>query len=79
MLASYTWSHAIDNVDPDTTSQNPNDANFTGHIENGNAIFDQRHRFVLSGVYELPLAGPDRRIGDTGFGAALQRHDGNDQ
>jgi hypothetical protein len=55
MLASYTWSHAIDNVDPDTTSQNPNDANFTGHIENGNAIFDQRHRFVLSGVYELPL------------------------
>jgi hypothetical protein len=55
MLASYTWSHAIDNVDPDTTSQNPNDANFTGRIENGNAIFDQRQRFVLSGVYELPL------------------------
>lgn len=55
MLASYTWSHAIDNVDPDTTSQNPNDANFTGHIENGNAIFDQRHRFVLSGLYVLPL------------------------
>jgi hypothetical protein len=54
MLVSYTWSHAIDNVDPDTTSQNPNDPNFTGHIENGNAIFDQRHRFVLSGVYVLP-------------------------
>jgi hypothetical protein len=54
VLASYTWSHTIDNVDPDTTSQNPNDANFTGHIENGNAIFDQRHRFVLSGVYVLP-------------------------
>jgi hypothetical protein len=55
MLASYTWSHAIDNVDPDTTSQNPNDSNFTGHIENGNAIFDQRQRFVLSGVYNLPF------------------------
>ncbi len=55
MLASYTWSHTIDNVDPDTTSQNPNDANFTGKIENGNAIFDQRHRFVLSGVYNLPF------------------------
>jgi Carboxypeptidase regulatory-like domain len=55
MLASYTWSHAIDNVDPDTTSQNPNDPNFTGHIENGNAIFDQRHRLVLSGLYVLPL------------------------
>ena len=23
-------------------------------MENGNAIFDQRHRFVLSGVYVLP-------------------------
>jgi hypothetical protein len=55
MLASYTWSHTIDNVDPDTTSQNPNDPNFTGRIENGNAIFDQRHRFVLSGVYNLPF------------------------
>ncbi len=55
MLASYVWSHAIDNVDPDTTSQNPNDPNFTGHIENANAIFDQRQRFVLSGVYTLPF------------------------
>jgi hypothetical protein len=55
MLASYTWSHTIDNVDPDLPSQNPNDPNFTGKIENGNAIFDQRHRFVLSGVYNLPF------------------------
>jgi hypothetical protein len=54
MLASFVWSHAIDNVDPDTTSQNPNDPNFTGHIENGNAIFDQATRFVLSGIYQLP-------------------------
>src|ERR1700722_135087 len=55
MLASYTWSHTIDNVDPDIPSQNPNDPNFTGKVENGNAIFDQRHRFVLSGVYSLPF------------------------
>src|SRR5579862_3898616 len=55
MLASYTWSHAIDNVDPDIPGQNPNDANFTGKVENGNAIFDERQRFVLSGVYVLPL------------------------
>ena len=53
-LASYTWSHAIDNVDPDIPSQNPNDPNFTGKVENGNAIFDQRQRFVLSGIYQLP-------------------------
>ncbi len=54
MLASYTWSHTIDNVDPDTTSQNPNDPNFTGKLENANAIFDQRHRFVLSGIWVAP-------------------------
>ncbi len=55
VLASYTWSHAIDNVDPDIPGQNPNDANFTGKVENGNAIFDQRSRFVLSGVYVAPF------------------------
>jgi hypothetical protein len=55
MLGSYTWSHAIDNVDPDIPSQNPNDANFTGKVENASAIFDQRQRFVLSGVYSAPF------------------------
>lgn len=54
MLASYTWSHAINNVDPDFYQQNPNDPNFTGVQEKGNAIFDQRQRFVLSGVYTAP-------------------------
>jgi hypothetical protein len=54
MLASYTWSHTLDTVDPDVPGQNPNDANFTGRVEYGNAIYDQRHRFVLSGVYILP-------------------------
>ncbi len=48
---SYTWSHAIDNVDPDIPSQNPNDPRVTGRAENGSAIFDQRHRAVFSGVY----------------------------
>ncbi|MBV8827796.1 MAG: TonB-dependent receptor [Acidobacteriaceae bacterium] len=55
MLASYVWSHAIDNVDPDVPSQNPNDPRLTGTVENGNAIFDQRQRFVLSGVVLLPF------------------------
>jgi hypothetical protein len=54
MLISYTWSHAIDNVDPDSTGQNPNDPLQTGKVENGNAIFDQRQRFVASGFYILP-------------------------
>ncbi len=55
LLASYTLSHTIDNVDPDTTGQNPNDPLQTGWQEIGNAIFDQRHRFVLSGIYTAPF------------------------
>jgi hypothetical protein len=55
MLLSYVWSHTTDNVDPDTTSQNPNDANYPNAQERGNAIFDQRNRFVASGYYVAPL------------------------
>jgi hypothetical protein len=55
LLASYTWSHATNNVDPDVPGQSPNDPNVTDHAEYGNAIFDQRHRFVLSGFYVAPL------------------------
>jgi hypothetical protein len=55
LLASYAWSHTLDTVDPDTTSQNPNDPRCTSrNCELGNAIFDQRNRLVLSGVYAAP-------------------------
>src|SRR6202012_3386444 len=55
LLASYTWSHTMDNTDPDSTSQNPNDPNQTGAAEYGNALYDQRNRFVLSGFYTVPF------------------------
>ncbi len=55
MLISYVWSHTLDTVDPDTTSQNPNDDNFAGRTEYANAIYDQRNRFVASGSYIAPL------------------------
>jgi hypothetical protein len=55
MLFSYTWSHATNNVDPDIPQQNPNDPNLTGRKEYGDAIFDQRHRLVVSGVYDAPF------------------------
>ncbi|MGH9485195.1 MAG: TonB-dependent receptor domain-containing protein, partial [Terriglobales bacterium] len=54
-LISYTWSHALDTVDPDVPSQAPADNTITGTLEKGNAIFDQRHRLVLSGLYSAPL------------------------
>ncbi|HXR97410.1 MAG TPA: TonB-dependent receptor [Terriglobales bacterium] len=53
-LISYTWSHALDTVDPDATGQNPADSLITGNLEKGNALFDQRHRLVISGVYSAP-------------------------
>ena len=56
MLASYVWSHSIDNVDPDAPGGNPNDPLMTGHVEKGNAIYDQRNRFVVSGVYFAPYS-----------------------
>jgi hypothetical protein len=69
MLASYTWSHALDNVDPDIPSQNPNDPNFTGYQEYGSAIYDERQRFVLSGTFVAPL---DINFGGIGtFGSGL--------
>ncbi len=55
VLGSYTWSKTLDNVDPDTTAQNPNDTNFLGHQEYGYAIYDQRHRAVFSGIYDAPF------------------------
>ncbi|MGH9530177.1 MAG: hypothetical protein ACRD2S_09705, partial [Terriglobales bacterium] len=69
MLASYTWSHALDDVDPDIPGQNPNDPNFTGRQELAPAIYDQRHRFVLSGTFVTPL---NINIGGVGtFGSGL--------
>ncbi len=50
-LASYTYSHAIDDsVDLQSPLQ-PQDARFPS-AERSTSLFDQRHRFVFSGVYQ---------------------------
>ncbi len=50
-LLSYTWSHAIDDsTDVVSTSDSPQ-SNFVPNAERSVSTFDQRHRFVLSGVY----------------------------
>src|SRR5882762_1724957 len=56
-LASYTWSHAIDDsVDLQSTTT-PQDIFFPEH-DRSTSLFDQRHRFVFSGVYQTgKLAG----------------------
>ncbi|MGQ9634561.1 MAG: carboxypeptidase regulatory-like domain-containing protein [Bryobacteraceae bacterium] len=62
---NYTWSHALDNLS-DTFSSSYNQANLgimdrhNPDTERGNAYFDVRHRVVMSGTWDLPLAGSTR-------------------
>lgn len=59
-LASYTWSHSIDNNSGDNIPNAESElAPLPGDQQNlatqfGNSDFDRKHRFVFSGVYDLP-------------------------
>ena len=59
-LASYTWSHSIDDSSDLQTLLLPQD-NRNFRQERADALFDQRHRFVFSGVLTTP---PGWRHGD---------------
>jgi hypothetical protein len=50
-LASYTWSHAIDDSTDLQSTLTPQDSYFPG-LDRSTSLFDQRQRFVFSGVYE---------------------------
>ncbi len=54
-LASYTWSHSIDDSSDLQTLLKPQD-NLNFRAERSNSLFDQRHRFVLSGIVSAPDA-----------------------
>ena len=66
LLASYTWSHSLDNAsDANLGSQHAGDTfRDPRHLnwEYGNSDFDVRNRFVGSGLYELPV-GRGRTFG----------------
>jgi Carboxypeptidase regulatory-like domain/TonB dependent receptor-like, beta-barrel len=51
MLASYTWSHSIDNGTDLQSTLEPADSRFP-QFERSNSVNDQPQRFVLSGVYQ---------------------------
>ena len=64
-LASYTWSHAIDDsTDVVSTADAPQN-NFNPNGDRSTSTFDQRHRFVLSGVYN------SGRLSGTMFGSGF--------
>ena len=50
-LASYTWSHAIDDSTDLQSPLAPQDSFFPSQ-ERANSAFDERHRFVFSGMYQ---------------------------
>ena len=50
-LASYTWSHAIDDSTDLESPLSPQDA-YLPSAERSASLFDQRHRFVFSGIYQ---------------------------
>jgi len=50
-LASYTWSHAIDDSTDLQSTLTPQDSFFPS-ADRSTSLFDQRHRFVFSGVYQ---------------------------
>ena len=69
ILASYTWSHTLDNG-PGRFAGNSTPARdlfgpinpFRPELEYGNSDLDVRHRFTFSNVYDLPF-GRERRYG----------------
>jgi hypothetical protein len=55
-LASYTWSHAIDDSTDLQSTLTPQDSYYPA-LDRSTSLFDQRHRFVFSGVYQTGRLG----------------------
>ena len=55
-LASYTWSHSIDDSTDLQSTLTPQDSFYPG-FDRSTSLFDQRHRFVFSGVYQSGKVG----------------------
>jgi hypothetical protein len=53
-LTSYTWGHALTDVGS-PLSEGPGNRNVHISEEYAHASFDVRHRFVMSGLWELPF------------------------
>src|SRR6202167_2037723 len=56
LLASYTWSHAIDDSTDLQATLTPQDSYYP-NLDRSTSLFDQRQRFVFSGVYQSGKLG----------------------
>jgi len=55
-LGSYTWSHAIDNLDEAGNGEGTGATYFWDRNQNrGSSLTDIRHAFIFSSTYELPF------------------------
>jgi hypothetical protein len=66
-LASYTWAHAIDDSTDLQSTLTPQDSYYPA-VDRSNSTFDQRHRFVFSGVYQTG------KLGGGGFASRFFSH-----
>ena len=60
-LASYTWSHSLDNVSSDSSPEAPS-FNIDVQNERGPSDFDIRHAANAAITYDLPAPGKDKFI-----------------
>jgi Carboxypeptidase regulatory-like domain/TonB dependent receptor len=63
-LGSYTWSHSIDDSTDLQSTLTPQDSFYPAR-ERSTSLFDQRHRFVFSGVYQTG------KLGGSGFASKV--------
>ncbi len=61
LRSNWTWGHAIDNLSS-TFSESDNNYNlgfldpFNPNLDRGDADFDNRHRWSISGIWDIPVA-----------------------
>lgn len=73
--ASYTWSKSIDYNSQSSQGVTLQDS-FNLRGDRGLSDFDARHRFVISGLYEIPFK-TDRAIGGWQLSLIVQSQSGN--
>jgi hypothetical protein len=76
-VASYTYSKSFDYSSVSSGDAVPVQNSFNPRGDYGLSEFDARHRFVLSGFYELPFKKGNRLLGGWEIGAVTQLQSGN--